>query len=423
VNDRIRLIDALRGVALAGIALVHFGQQYVGFMPPPDHRTYAVPGIADKVLEALMQIFVVGKGFGLFSLMFGLSFALQMQRAERRAPGQDFRRRFAWRLTVLLGIGYLHSLVYAGDILTIYALLGVPLVLFYRVPDRWLLAIALVLLVGSPRVVRAVLGGPGAFGDQKAMAASLDAAAVRHWQALESGDLTRIVADNATAGMLSKWDFQMGFMGRGYQTFALFLIGLWIGRRRLFENVETHRLFLKRVLRWTGGLLLAVPLVGVGAVMLAARLSGAPGGPQQSGAIPDLTSWPVLLSVCFYDTWNNLMTLFYVAAFALLFLRPRWQTLLVRFAPIGQMALTSYLLQTVIGAFLFFGFGLGLLGRFGNVATVPIGLVVVALQTWLCPLWLTRFRYGPVEWAWRSLTWLRRQPFRLAPAVPVVRVA
>ncbi len=423
MNDRIRLIDALRGLALAGIGIVHFGGQYLGFMPPPDHRSFAVPGTADKVIEALLQIFVVGKGFGLFSLMFGLSFALQMQRAERRDPQHDFRRRFAWRLTVLFGIGYLHSLFFAGDILTIYALLGVPLLLFYRVPDRWLLAIALVLLVGSPRIVRTLVGGPGAFGDRKAMETSMNAAAVRHWQALESGDLTRIIPNNATEGLFSKWDFQMGFMGRGYQTFALFLIGLWVGRRRIFENAEMHRAFLKRVLRWTGGLILAVPLLGVGVVMLAARLAGAPSGPQESGAMPDLASWPVVLSVCFYDMWNNVMTVFYVAAFALLFLRPRWQPLLVRFAPIGRLALTSYLLQTVVGAFLFFGFGLGLLGRYGNAVTVPIGVAVVAVQTWLCPLWLSRFRYGPVEWAWRSLTWLRRQPFRLRPEVSVAQAA
>ena len=110
------------------------------------------------------------------------------------------------------------------------------------------------------------------------------------------------------------------------------------------------------------------------------------------------------------------MTLFYVASFALLFLRPRWQPLLLHFAPAGRMALSVYVGQTVIGVLVFFGFGLGLLGRFGNGATIPMGLAVFALQAWACRAWLERFRFGPLEWAWRSLTWLRVEPFRARAA-------
>jgi uncharacterized protein len=424
VNDRIRLIDALRGLALAGVGITHFGDQYLGFMPPPDHRSYAVQSVLDGVFEALRQIFIVGKGFGLFSLMFGLSFALQMQRAERRDPQHDFRRRFAWRLTVLFGIGYLHSLLFAGDILIVYALLGLPMLLFYRVPDRWLLAIALVLLIGTPRVVQRVVGGPGSVAEQKVLQTSMDAAAVRHWQALESGNLALIVPNNATEGLRSKWDFQMGFMGRGYQTFALFLIGLWAGRRRLFENVEAHRVLFKRVLRWAGGLTLALPLLAIALMLVGRAMGGAQQGSQgPEGGIPDLSSWQVIAGICFYDIWNNLMTLFYVAAFVLLFQRRSWQALLARFAPLGRMALTSYLLQTVVGVLVFYGFGLGLLGRYGHSVAIPIGLAVVVVQAWLCPLWLRHFRFGPIEWAWRSLTWLRRQPFRISPEATVARAA
>jgi len=419
VETRIRLIDALRGLALAAIGITHFGDHFLGFMPPPDHQGFATASALDKILEALRQIFIVGKGFGLFSLLFGLSFAIQMQRAEKRDPGADFRYRFAWRLAVLLGIGLLHSLLFAGDILVVYALLGLPLLLFHRVPDRWLLALALVLLVGTPRIVGRVVGGPAPESQRQAMQARLNAEAVVHWSALESGDLRKIVADNATAGLRNRWDFQLGFMGRGYQTFALFLIGLWAGRRRIFENVEAQRRLFKRLLVWTGALFFAVPLVGTGVVLLVARFTGAP--PQ--GGLPDVSSWPVIASLCFYDVWNNVLTLFYVAAFALLFLRPRGRALFAPFAPVGRMALSSYLLQTVVGAFLFFGFGLGLLGRVGHSVAIPIGVAVVALETWLCPLWLRRFRYGPLEWLWRSLTWLRPQPFRIRSEAAVARAA
>jgi uncharacterized protein len=76
------------------------------------------------------------------------------------------------------------------------------------------------------------------------------------------------------------------------------------------------------------------------------------------------------------------------------------------------MALSTYVGQTVIGVVVYFGFGLGLLGRFGNSLTIPTGLAVFALQAWACRAWLERFRFGPLEWAWRSLTWLRVEPFR-----------
>jgi uncharacterized protein len=127
-----------------------------------------------------------------------------------------------------------------------------------------------------------------------------------------------------------------------------------------------------------------------------------------------MSSWPVVAGMGLFDAWNNAMTLFYIASFALLFLRPRWQPRLLSFAPVGRMALSAYLAQTVIGVLVFFGVGLGLLGRFGNSVTMPLGLAVFALQVWACRAWLAHFRFGPLEWAWRSLTWLRLEPFRRA---------
>jgi uncharacterized protein len=347
--------------------------------------------------------------------MFGLSFALQMQRAERHRPGTDFRPRFAWRLLVLFAIGWVHGLAYSGDILTVYAALGIPLILFYRVRDRWLIVLAVLLLVGVPRVAQRVIEGPAGPADLQALQSRLNTEAEEHWSALARGDVPAIVRLHATTGFRSKWEFQFGFIGRGYQTFGLFLLGLWAGRRRLFEDVERHRRFFARLWRWTGGLTLLIPLVG-GILFAVGRAMGG-GQPQQpAGTFPDVSSWPVVAGLGLFDAWNNAMTLFYVASFALLSLRPRWQPRLLRFGPVGQMALSAYVGQTVIGIFIFFGFGLGLLGRFGNSVTIPMGLAVFAVQVWAARAWLARFRFGPLEWVWRSLTWLRREPFRAPPA-------
>jgi uncharacterized protein len=411
--DRITLVDALRGFALAGIAIVHFGEQYLGYLPPPDHRTYNAHGALDGALEALSWLFIRGKGFGLFSLLFGLSFALQMQRAERRDPAHDFRPRFAWRLAVLFGIGALHGLLYAGDILTVYALLGLPLVLFYRVRDRWLLALALVLAVGTPRVVQRTAGGPIPAAERAALQQRMDATAVRHWQALEKGDVAEIARIHATEALAAKWQFQFGFMGRGFQTFALFLVGLWAGRQRLFEAAPQALAFWRRLRRWTGWLTLAIPLVTLAVAFAAGAFSR--GGSSEPGVLPDTSAWPLVAGLCVYDTWNVVMTLFYVSVFVLLFQRPGWQRRLLHFAPVGRMALSSYVGQTAVGSLVFFGFGLSLLGRFGNSLTLPLGACVFVLQMLACRWWLERFRFGPLEWLWRSLTWLRLERMRQPP--------
>ena len=168
---------------------------------------------------------------------------------------------------------------------------------------------------------------------------------------------------------------------------------------------------LYRFWRWTGALTLLLPVIGVVLLVVGRALGGGP--PQQpAGTLPDTSSWQVVGALGLFDAWNNAMTLFYVATFALLFLRPRWQARLVRFAPAGRMALSVYVSQTVVGALIFFGCGLGLLGRVGNTVTMAMGLAVFALQVWASRAWLTRFRFGPLEWVWRSLTWFRVDPFR-----------
>jgi uncharacterized protein len=419
MTDRIRLVDALRGLALAGIVIVHFGEQYLGFMPPPDHRTYAIHGTLDGVLEGLAWVFIRGKGFGLFSLLFGLSFALQMQSTDRRDPSRDFRPRFAWRLLILFGIGCLHGLVYAGDILTVYALLGLPLIAFYRVRDRWLFVLAVALMMGTPRVVQRAIVGPIRPAELRAEHQREDEAAARHWQALASGSVPGMARSNATDGLRAKWDFQFGPFGRGYQTFALFLLGMWAGRRRVFEDVEAHIDLWRRLRRWTGWSSLALPLLMVALFFAGRAISGgaSDAGGQAGGAggaeRPDFTGWPVIAGLCLFDVWNAMMTLFYVSVFVLLFQQPRWQRRLLRGTAVGRMALTSYVTQTLIGAFVFFGVGLGLLGKVGNTVTLPAGAALFALQMWACAWWLERFRFGPLEWLWRSLTWLRVEPLRV----------
>jgi uncharacterized protein len=412
-DHRIGFIDALRGFSLAGVVIVHFMEQYLGNMAPAEHADYSRHMMADTVLDVLGWIFIRGKGFAVFSFMFGLSFALQMGRAAEKNPDRDFRPRFAWRLAVLFGIGMLHSLLYRGDILSIYAVLGLPLLLFYRVGGRWLWALALLLLLGTPRVVMHYATPRPAPAELQVRQLEMERQATRHWIATTQGPVSTLVKLNVTEGIPLRAEFQLGGFARGYQTFAYFLLGLWVGRRRLFEDLERHAPLFRKAAIWGGALTLAIPL---GALVLAVAVgAAASGGGGQQQSIPDFASWPMILGLGLYDIWNFVMSVLYVAGFALLFREPEWTKRLLLFAPVGRMALSSYLMQTVLGALVFFGFGFGALGRVGSTAAVLLAVILFGCQAWLSRVWLERFRYGPIEWLWRSLTYLRRQPFTWPP--------
>ena len=147
ITDRIQLIDVLRGFALLGIVMVHFIEQYYAGMPPEKAANYNAHNLADQIVQGLVFFFVAGKFYMIFSFLFGMSFFIQFSKSDGSAK---FQLRFLWRLIILFAIGWLHHLHYRG---TIYAILGVGLLLFHRLPDRALLIVALILVINIPSLV------------------------------------------------------------------------------------------------------------------------------------------------------------------------------------------------------------------------------------------------------------------------------
>jgi uncharacterized protein len=175
----------------------------------------------------------------------------------------------------------------------------------------------------------------------------------------------------------------------------------------------------KRTLKWSVILTVTLPIVaGLTWGVLQALAGGGSSTPADGSAngppavMPDLKSWPMIALLTAYDAWNLVMTLGVVAAFALLWQRPGCQRILFHFSPVGRMALTSYVMQSVFGALIFFHVGFGWLGELGNSVTLPLGMALFGLQMWISRFWLDRYHYGPLEWLWRSITWLRLQPLR-----------
>ena len=159
--------------------------------------------------------------------------------------GDNFGGRFLWRLILLLIIGYAHSLFYAGDILTIYALLGILLIPFYKIKSPWVLGVIALLFLGLGRyIIFSFVGGPQLFGEMTM--APNNPAVLEYYDTLKNGTITDVFATNAYQSHVNKANFQLGVFGRGYLTFAFFLLGLVVGRMQFFRNYLNEKKLIKK---------------------------------------------------------------------------------------------------------------------------------------------------------------------------------
>ncbi|MFP2926005.1 DUF418 domain-containing protein [Pyxidicoccus sp. 3LG] len=398
-EERIGLLDAVRGFALLGILfanLVSFAGYYV--MSPAQLAALPTASL-DEATVLTMKLLVEGKFYSLFSLLFGVGFALLQQRTERR--GVDFRRLFLRRLAVLLGIGLIHILVlWHGDILTLYALMGFVLLLFHRVSDRALLAWTVGLLVMPLLFQLAMMGTGGALDPTppfQALSRSIQDAAGGPGATLfglrSSDDAWRVFLGNLANAVQRPGRYLQ--TGRPEKVLAMFVLGVWVARRLLPEPLA-HRRLLVRVLM--GGLVLGVLGNSIDAWVEA-----------KTGASFSLTPLG-LVQTASYAVGVAPLAMAYASGLTLLWGTGSGRRVLSLFIPLGRMALTNYLGQTVVGLLLFYGYGLNLMGRVGMVWMLPLTFVILAAQWGLSVLWLRHHAQGPVEWLWRRFTYGRPSP-------------
>ncbi|WP_375758164.1 DUF418 domain-containing protein [Corallococcus exercitus] len=420
-SERLPLLDVLRGFALWGVFVSNSFAWFSGrvLMPREQAQALAAPPF-EAAVAALYHFFVNQKFVTLFAFLFGLGFSIQLKRAEGR--GASVVPVYSRRLLVLLGIGVVHlTVLWAGDVLSTYALLGFALLLFRDRSDRTLWMWVGLSVVVVPLVVPALLHfGPILLHGSQAAADAAKATEAMEAQTrgqlllgLKSDSLWTTQAANATflqymLPTLKRLLWMIFILGR-------FLLGLLAGRHLLLQDVERHRAWHRKLLGW--GLVLGVLGNGAGVVVQHLRLAGL--------LDPSKAHWMFTLSAIQELGYLGLAA-FYVAAFALLFQKERWRRWMGVLAPVGRMALTNYLMQTVVSLCLYDGWGLGLVGKLPPSQCVALTMGVFALQIPFSRAWLSHFRFGPAEWLWRSLTYGQRQPMRLAlkpsPAgVPDVR--
>ena len=409
-SERLQLLDVLRGFALCGVFVSNVFVWFSGLIFFTKEKSDAVMASPVEAASGLFfTFFISGKFVTIFSFLFGLGFAVQMLRAEDR--GASVVPVYLRRLGVMLLIGLSHlALLWYGDILTMYSLVGFLMLLFRKRSDRALLVTAGVLLVlmpvGVPLLQKYV---PIWFGSREAAEAAAKAV-------LEKGKALR--AETLETLTHGAWPDVVRANVRFYASRFLgvhlvanvsvllsrFLLGLVAGRRRLFHDVAGNRKLFVRLLGW--GLVLGT--LGNGATV-AVRLL------RLHGLVEEKAGWMAFMP------WANELGFLgfaaaYVAGLSLLFQRPAWRRVLSVLAPVGQMALTNYLTQTVLAVFIFYGYGLGLIGTTSRLVSLLLPLGLFCVQVAVSHVWMARFRFGPAEWVWRSLTYGKPQPMRRARA-------
>lgn len=393
-GNRIETIDVLRGFALAGILYAHMVFWYTGAALPAEVY-FNYDSTADGVAFGIFGGLVFGKFFSVFSFLFGLSFYLHFRKDR---SGGNYLLVYVWRMFLLFLIGIAHHIVWRGDILAIYAVLGVLLLFFRRLPDKLLLGMSFLLIINLPSHIYDLF-------ESQTFTAEVDfpmaEEAESYYTLIQTGDFLTVLKAN-----WNSWPAKILYQlesGRLLMTFGYFLLGFYAGRKKIFSRIGNY---LSGFRRWNKATERAVLfLLTIGLFMYF----------MDYVTLPELNVLPQLkwLAGFLFSIYNACLTIFYITGITLLFRQKVFRNLLQPLAAMGRMALTNYLLQTFFGLLIFYQFGLGLFDQTSPALNVFLAIVVFYIQVKLSQLWLKNFKQGPVEWMWRSLSYFNFHPIRI----------
>ena len=384
-SERYAVMDALRGFALFGVMLINiweFGGVHVLIT---EDQLAALPNAAlNAQIEPFMRLFVADKANTLFAFLFGLGFWVQMERLEAR--GASFKAIYLRRAAILLAIGWAHLLLFfAWDVLHIYGIAAFILFACRKLSARTMLALGLVLMMFAKPVIYAILDslGMGMSGPMAAIASS-DEAVLATQAAAQAGDFPgfiRLMLANTWYG----WLLTGGLVGWIAYALGRFFMGAWVARQGWIQN-STSNLALFR--RWLWPMLLG------GLALETLHLIVEP----LDVGVPTAIAIFVLHGVA-----TPMIAAGYVCAIILLFHGGKLSWLVKPFAPVGQMALTNYLMQSIAILTIFVGFGLA--GRAGIATFLPLVVAFYGCQILYSHFWMKAFAFGPAEWLWRTMTY------------------
>lgn len=379
--NRLHVVDALRGFAIVSIMLLH-NIEHFDFYYLPENLPDWMVALDKGVWDTLFFLFG-GKSYAIFALLFGLTYFIQTD--NQRKKGKDFRGRFAWRLLLLLGFGIINSTFYMGDILFVYALLGFTLIPVTRLSNKTVFTIALILMAQPVEIIKLIYGI--IYTPQLADPAS--------WvyyekipEYLSSESIFTVLKGNIMNGkiavLLWTWEY-----GRVFQTISLFMFGMLAGRYGIFGNSDSNAGFWKKVL-----------LISIIAFIPLFYLKS------------NIMEWITTVAVnrpleLIIRSWANMaFMLILVSGFVLLFKQKAFHNKLNVLSAYGKMSMSNYILQSILGSFIYYGFGLGLYKYTGATYSLIIGLVLALIQGIFSTWWMKNHKQGPLESIWHKLTWI-----------------
>lgn len=396
-GERIRELDIIRGFALFGVLLVNLAMFNTTFFSQVVsegalNNPLGLDLLSERISALFIQIFGEGKFYTIFSFLFGLGFYIFIERAEGK--GIASRKLFARRSFFLFLFGILHfSLVWYGDILHVYGLIAFLLLLFknssLKAVRNWIivLLVASTLLLSLSTMLNAMT--------KELLSAEIYEAQMQSYRTMADESIK--IYQNGSFGEIVRYRVgkeapfaAMNLIFIIPKILGMFLIGLYVGKRRIFNDIEGNLPFIKKAWR-AGG------IIGVTSTLIYVLI--------QFNAISLNPILAATLFQMFKEVATVFLSMFYITSLVLLYRKANFKAILSPFGYMGQMALTNYLVQCTIASLLFYGHGLGLINKVGISVGILFTALIYTMQIVTSRLWLERFKYGPFEWLWRRLTY------------------
>ncbi len=380
-NPRIEVVDALRGFAVMAIILVHNLEHFIFPVYPTDSPEWL--NILDHgVFNSVFSLFA-GKAYAIFALLFGFTFYIQTNNQKKQ--GKDFGYRFLWRLVLLVGFATLNAAFFpAGDVLLLFAVVGLVLFFTRNWSDKAILITSIIFLLQPVEwyhYIASLINPAHQLPDLQVGEMYSEVT-----EYTKSGNFGEFILGNITLGQKASLFWAIN-AGRFFQTTGLFLLGFYIGRKQLFVSSEKNlRLWIKTLI---------VSAISFAPLYTLKELV------MKNDAIIQQSAGTA------FDMWQKLaFTLVLVASFVILYPNNTFNKMVSNLRFYGKMSLTNYITQSIIGAFIYFPFGLYLAPYCGYTISLLIGIFTFLLQVRFCKWWLNKHKQGPLEYIWHKWTWI-----------------
>jgi len=378
-QERIEIIDIVRGFALMGILIVNM------FVFSGSDWSKNIAGLWDTIIISFTKLFFIGKFYDIFVFLFGLGFAIFFERIKTKATRPILF--FYKRLFILLLIGLAHSFfIWSGDVLVTYALFGFLLPLFFNRKPKTIIIWAFLIFVAFMLVVALEDLSMMINGHYTQLIDNRESMIEKSFCVYGQGTFTEIMALR-TSETLSKY---RGILFPLFTTFPLLLLGLYAGKRVIFQNIEENIALIKKTWKW--GLV-------IGLVMSIVK----PVSKNMMATDPYFFYNVISIGVRFLG--NIGLCFFFMTSIILLYRNRKWMMRLRPLAYMGRMPLSNYLFQSIVCTTIFYSYGLGLYGKIGVALGLILSVTIFTVQLFISKYWLKHYQYGPVEWFWKSLTY------------------